>query len=130
MLTGLGEREADLLLPDGRVRVSLATLTARWTGDFGTLWRLPPGLAAGARLQDGSAAAVWVHDRLRDEQQGALPADASATLRVQAFQRSQGLAVDGLAGPLTLMQLNRAAAVDEPRLSIPPTPGGSQEDTR
>ncbi|RVT52340.1 ExeA family protein [Rubrivivax albus] len=130
VLTGLGEREADLLLPDGRVRVSLATLTARWTGDFGTLWRLPPGLAAGARLDDGSAAAVWVLDRLRDEQQGALPADASATLRIQAFQRSQGLAVDGLAGPLTLMQLNRAAAVDEPRLSNPPMPGGPQEDTR
>jgi general secretion pathway protein A len=116
-LSALGEREALLLLPGGPVRVSLATLTARWTGDFGTLWRPPPGLAAGARLQPGSAPAQWVQARLSEEQAGALPADASPTLRIQAFQRSQGLAVDGLAGPLTLMQLNRVAAVDEPRLS-------------
>jgi general secretion pathway protein A len=33
-----------------------------------------------------------------------------------AFQLTQGLAPDGLVGPQTLMQLNRAAGVDEPRL--------------
>ncbi|MCP5285949.1 MAG: AAA family ATPase [Burkholderiaceae bacterium] len=116
-LLDLGEREAGLLLPSGPVRVTLATLAARWTGDFGTLWRLPPGAEAGQRLAPGSAAADWVQARLRAEQSGALPDDAPALVRVQAFQRSQGLTVDGLAGPLTLMQLNRAAAVDEPRLS-------------
>lgn len=128
-LTALGEREAALLLPGGPVRVSLATLTARWTGEFGTLWRLPPGLAAGARLLPGSEPAQWVQARLREEQAGALPADASPTLRIQAFQRSQGLAVDGLAGPLTLMQLNRVAAVDEPRLggAVAAPPASMQE---
>ncbi len=120
LLTGLGEREAELRLPDGPLRVSLATLTARWTGEFGTLWRRPPGLAPHARLGPGSAAFDWVVARLRDEQAGALPEDSAPTLRIQAFQRSQGLAVDGLAGPLTLMQLNRAAAVDEPRLAREP----------
>ncbi|MDH5338598.1 MAG: peptidoglycan-binding protein, partial [Rubrivivax sp.] len=34
----------------------------------------------------------------------------------EAFQRAQGLKPDGLAGPLTLMQLNRAVAVPEPHL--------------
>jgi general secretion pathway protein A len=120
LLTGLGERVAELRLPDGPVRVSVATLTARWTGDFGTLWRRPPGLAPDARPSPGSAAYDWVVSRLRDEQAGALPDDSPAALRIQAFQRSQGLAVDGLAGPLTLMQLNRAAAVDEPRLNREP----------
>jgi general secretion pathway protein A len=120
LLTGLGERFAELRLPDGPVRVSLATLAARWTGDFGTLWRRPPGLVPDARPSPGSAAYDWVVSRLRDEQAGALPDDSPAALRIQAFQRSQGLAVDGLAGPLTLMQLNRAAAVDEPRLKREP----------
>lgn len=117
LLTALGERAATLRLPAGSVRVSLATLTARWSGEFGTLWRLPPGLEAGAALQAGTPAADWVQARLTREQAGALPADVSATVRIQAFQRSQGLAVDGVPGPLTLMQVNRAAGVDEPRLA-------------
>jgi general secretion pathway protein A len=40
--------------------------------------------------------------------------------RVFAFQVSQGLALDGLAGPITLMQLNRASGIDEPRLRPEP----------
>jgi general secretion pathway protein A len=36
---------------------------------------------------------------------------------VAAFQVVQGLPADGRAGPLTLMQLNRVAGVDEPRLA-------------
>ncbi len=116
LLTALGEREATLRLPDGEVQVSLATLTARWTGDFGTLWRRPPGLPSGERPVPGTPAGDWLQARLRDEQAGALPADSPWRVRIQAFQRSQGLPVDGLPGPLTLMQINRAAAVDEPRL--------------
>ena len=138
LLTALGEREAILRLPAGSVRVSLATLAARWSGEFGTLWRLPPGLAAGGApsvapavapavaLKVGTPAADWVQARLTEEQTGALPADASANVRIQAFQRSQGLAVDGVPGPLTLMQLNRAAGVDEPRLARPAGPAGMQ----
>ncbi|MBT9489957.1 MAG: AAA family ATPase [Rubrivivax sp.] len=107
LLTGLGERHALLLLPEGPVRVSLATLASRWTGEFATLWRLPPS--------DGTAA--WINARLAGEQAGTLPDGAPLRSRVEAFQRAQGLAVDGRAGPLTLMQLNRVAAVAEPRLT-------------
>ena len=32
------------------------------------------------------------------------------------FQLAQGLPPDGLAGPMTLMRLNRSAGVDEPSL--------------
>jgi general secretion pathway protein A len=37
-------------------------------------------------------------------------------MQVSSFQLSQGLRPDGLAGPTTFMQLNRATGVDEPRL--------------
>ena len=107
LLTGLDERQATLLLPQGPVRVSLATLASRWTGEFATLWRPPPA--------DDPVA--WVAARLAAEQAGALPADAALRSRIEAFQRAQGLVVDGKAGPLTLMQLNRVAAVVEPRLN-------------
>ncbi|WP_411828419.1 peptidoglycan-binding protein [Melaminivora jejuensis] len=36
---------------------------------------------------------------------------------MRRFQSEQGLTPDGQAGPLTLMLLNRAAGVAEPRLS-------------
>ncbi len=36
--------------------------------------------------------------------------------QVSAFQLSQGLKPDGIAGPTTFMQLNRALGVDEPHL--------------
>ena len=54
--------------------------------------------------------------------QPAPPADAAAydaalRQRVAAFQLSAGLKPDGLAGPTTYMLLNRALAVDEPRLA-------------
>ncbi len=49
------------------------------------------------------------------------PAATAATAgqrraRIYRFQVAQGLVPDGVAGPLTLMLLNRAAGVDEPRL--------------
>ncbi len=34
-----------------------------------------------------------------------------------AFQQSQGLAPDGVAGPTTLMQINRASGLAEPWLA-------------
>jgi general secretion pathway protein A len=40
----------------------------------------------------------------------------SLKARVSAFQVANGLRPDGMAGPLTLMQINRASGVDEPRL--------------
>jgi general secretion pathway protein A len=42
--------------------------------------------------------------------------DAALRSRLNAFQVAQGLKPDGLAGPLTLMQINRATGVDEPHL--------------
>ena len=42
--------------------------------------------------------------------------DAALKSEVYAFQLAQGLKPDGIAGPTTFMQLNRATGIDEPRL--------------
>ena len=107
LLVGLGERQALLQLPDGAAAVSFAVLASRWTGEFATLFRPLPAEGASA----------WIEARLIAEQAGTLPADTPLRTRIEAFQRAQGLRVDGLVGPLTVMQLNRAAAVAEPRLN-------------
>jgi general secretion pathway protein A len=42
--------------------------------------------------------------------------DAAVQGKVTSFQLAQGLRPDGKVGPVTVMQLNRVAGVDEPRL--------------
>jgi general secretion pathway protein A len=46
--------------------------------------------------------------------------DADLKERVRAFQRTQGLTPDGLPGPLTLMQIERASGQTLPRLLTDP----------
>ena len=117
LLTGLTDQQARLQGPAGPMRVSLATLATLWQGDFSTLWRTPPGYAGGGPVRENSPLADWLLAQLGAYQAGALPLDTPLAVRIEAFQRAQGLDPDGLAGPLTLMQLNRAVAVPEPRLS-------------
>jgi general secretion pathway protein A len=122
VLSGLGRDSATLLVGATPLEVPLPLLTTAWRGDFTTLWRVPAGytgsLGEGARgpLVDQIAA------RLAAQQGASAPApsrpyDATLKARVYAFQLAQGLTPDGVAGPTTLMQLNRTAGVDEPWLA-------------
>jgi general secretion pathway protein A len=115
LLTGLGADRAQLRMNGVTQTVSLASLASMWRGDFATLWRAPTGYSERA-VGEGGPAAVWLGDRLVQLH----PAAASAPLRarIQAFQLAQGLRADGLPGPMTFMQLNRAVGIDEPRLDI------------
>ena len=118
LLTGLSHRDALLRVAGVERWVPLPVLARDWRGDFATLWRTPPGWrAGGVVLADGGAAARWLSERLDAVE----PAGRAQTLteRVFAFQLAQGLVPDGLAGPQTLMQLNRASGVEEPQLAAP-----------
>ena len=125
LLTGLTEQAALLRSGATQQSVPLAALARQWRGEFATLWRAPPGYAG--RIVDSRAhpSAAWLEHRLAAWQGSPVPAAADASderLRAQvtAFQVAQGLKADGLAGPTTLMQLNRAAGIDEPRLEGAP----------
>jgi len=137
LLRGLSRDRALLQLgPGAPVAVPLAELGAHWRGDFATLWRVAPDAPADAEPE---TQARWLAARLAGHGAAAAPAmpvsrpgPASASMaaataasaiglprlrqRIAAFQRAQGLPPDGRAGPLTLMQWNRAAGVDEPHL--------------
>ena len=126
LLTGLTDQSATLQLGKATQTLSLVSLATLWRGDFATYWRAPPGYAG--KVVDGNtgALAAWVTEQLA-RLNGAAPAasapatDAAWQARVAAFQRSQGLKPDGLAGPTTFMQLNRALGVNEPRLHTGPS---------
>ncbi|MCY1378826.1 hypothetical protein D9M69_664910 [compost metagenome] len=114
----MGADSAVLQAGERRWQLPLTGLADIWRGDYATLWRLPPGQSS--RLVDGrqGLAGEWLNAQLGTLQRdGKLaPGAASLDARVQAFQRAHGIDADGLAGPVTYMQVNRARGVDEPHL--------------
>lgn len=118
-LIGLSEDGARLRIGSTQTTLPLNQLAQVWRGEFATFWRAPPGYRAGALAGAGSVLEPWLRERLAAiGPAGAMAAgEQGLTARVFAFQLAHGLEPDGLAGPLTLMQINRASGVDEPRLS-------------
>jgi general secretion pathway protein A len=121
VLVGLGADTATLRAEGRAQKVSLPALTKLWTGEFGTLWRMPPGYTTA--VAEGASGPLV--DRLATQLaalagESAPPPrqtmDAALRTKVARFQTAHGLNAVGKAGPTTFMQLNRATGVDEPRL--------------
>ncbi|HEY9063945.1 MAG TPA: AAA family ATPase, partial [Burkholderiaceae bacterium] len=110
VMTGLTPQNATLRTADGVRTVSLLTLAQMWRGEFATLWRAPAGYRASAASDGGGAAAsTWLAARLTALQgspQTPEARDVPLKSRISAFQLTQGLKPDGMAGPMTYMQLN------------------------
>ena len=132
VLAQLDRQDAWLWVDQQAVRMPLSALASVWRGDFATLWRAPEGFRAKLTAGQTGPSVDWLAARLSEFDRGpAAPAPASLSpalqARLQAFQMSQGLKPDGIAGATTFMLLNRAAGVQEPRLvradnpSIKPT---------
>ena len=131
VLLGLTDQTATLRLGTQTHAVPLAVLAGPWRGDFATLWRVPDGYAekGGVSNSMGTGKAgqatpttAWVETQLA-QLPGTTTGLQTSSLpdRIYAFQLANGLSPDGQAGPLTLMQLNRAAGLKEPQLkSTPP----------
>ncbi len=121
MLAGLSDETATLMI-DGVARsVPLLSLADYWRGEFATFWRAPTDYSGAIVDRRSGPTAEWLAVQLATARGEARPLAGrfdDETLRgwIHAFQLTQGLPSDGVAGPLTLMQLNRAVGVDEPRL--------------
>ncbi len=121
LLTGLGADSARLQVGAVQMTASLNALAGVWRGEFATLWRAPYAyrtpISGGTPGPSADALSAQLAGPLGDIAPGAGQKSAGTLqARVAAFQRAQGLEPDGIAGPATLMQLNRALGVDEPRL--------------
>jgi general secretion pathway protein A len=114
VLVGLSERQATLQSAGRSFVLGLPALAAVWRGEFATFWRTPPG------WPEDSQRTRWVERQLPAAASASASASASAAQpvreRIHNFQVAEGLPPDGLAGPMTLMRLNRAAGIEEPRL--------------
>ena len=119
LATAITDEAIELRLGEQRWRLPLSALSSVWKGYYASLWRTPPGQQG--RLNNGynGSAASWMEQQLSAlQEKGQLPADAK-TLRqkVEAFQRANGIDVNGIASPTTLILINRASGVEEPRLA-------------
>jgi len=126
-LVGLDGQQATLWVDGVPRRIALAELAGAWRGEFTTFWRVPPGYAN--RADNIGPLRDWLSTQLAlvpglaasaaapaSSASAPPPSWAEMTRQVQAFQASQGLQPDGRVGPITLMQINRASGVAEPRL--------------
>ena len=117
VLVGLGASQASLQVGGQRFEVPLASLASVWRGEFATLWRTPEGWRPGGGGDVTGLARSWAQAQMSKALPGA--SARSWSEQVSAFQVLNGLPSDGQAGPMTLMQLNRSAGVEEPLLNRP-----------
>lgn len=126
LLRGLDGDNATLEGGGRTLRVPVAELAQVWRGEIATLWRAPVGMPDRGEITDSPAGAAWLDQRLASKSAGGAGAvskpvtPAQRQSRIHRFQLAQGVTPDGRAGPLTLMLLNRATGVNEPRLRNTP----------
>lgn len=121
LLTGLDDTTATLRSGGSTRNVPIATLVQQLGGEFTTLYKMPRGfraqLVAGAQGPDVD----WIAERLAQLNKVAAPPverplGEETLALLKAFQASQNLKSDGVAGPRTYMRLNQLGGVTEPRL--------------
>lgn len=126
LLTGLTTDTATLTMDKTSLTVPLFLLADTWDGSFSTLWRRPINMGGTSQGQVTDAATPWLAAQIALLAKNTDTPDAmqtgsaiSARSRVTSFQIVQGLPADGQAGPLSMMQLNRANNISEPTLVLP-----------
>ncbi|TFZ00530.1 AAA family ATPase [Ramlibacter henchirensis] len=123
VLTAITDKSATLSAGGSEQTVTLAALASRWNGEWATLWRAPAGFDPRSPEREARKVAGWVDEQLAKAGAAAAEGDVSGGPlrgRIRSFQLAQGLPADGVLGPLTFMQLNRSAGVDEPHLRHAP----------
>ncbi|MGO1692235.1 MAG: ExeA family protein [Marinobacter sp.] len=116
--------KADILLPEGLVRVSFTSLEPFWFGEYRVLWQLPDYVASSPSASDGASEELWLGARMMElaDAHGESPADNAKIKRMSAkdqvrwYQSLRGLTVDGIAGAMTVIQVNNDLNADVPRL--------------
>jgi general secretion pathway protein A len=121
VLVGLSDSTATLRMHGVEQQVPVATLAARFDGQYTTLWAAPRGFREQLTAADSGADVDWIAGRLAAINQSEAPPlgqafDARTRNWLRQFQADQHLKADGVAGPRTAMRLNQLSGVEEPHL--------------
>ncbi|OBU28289.1 DUF2075 domain-containing protein [Photobacterium kishitanii] len=114
------DNRIELLLDHQRISVTPAWFEARWDGQFSLLWRPPLGDKTTIRFGQSGARVAWLNQQLNtflgDNGPQVRYFDQTVLDKLRRFQRSQDIAADGIAGPMTLMILDSALNFPGPTL--------------
>lgn len=122
---------AVIVTPQGQARVSFQELEPYWYGEFRVLWRAPEYMTGDGFYGDESGQQLWIGARMMElaERLGSNEQEAARVKRmpmqeqVRWYQERRGLNVDGIAGAMTIIQMNNDLAANVPRLVSPATAG-------
>ena len=126
VLSGLDNNRATIELPDGQRDVSFSSLEPYWFGEFTVLWEVPPHIrqSGGGDGDDDVSEQIWMSTRMmelagrystsREEENrvNRMPGEE----QIRWYQERKGLTVDGIAGAMTIIQMNNDLEADGPRL--------------
>lgn len=127
VLSGLEGNRATLELTDGQRDVSFSSLEPYWFGEFTVLWEVPSHIRqsqAGDNDSDVSEQ-IWMGSRMMElasrysgsrEEENRVNRMATEE-QIRWYQEQKGLTVDGIAGAMTIIQMNNDLESDGPRLS-------------
>ncbi|TGN41563.1 ExeA family protein [Marinobacter confluentis] len=129
VLRSLSGKNAVIVGVDGKQQVAFDSIEPFWHGQFTVLWELPPyeALPGNGRGENPVDEQVWLSARLmelagqlaedRAEEDQVVRMDSGE--QVRWYQSRKGLTVDGIAGAMTLIQMNNDLQTPVPRLDQP-----------
>jgi len=103
-------------------RIPLSELKKHMQDQISLIWFKPPGYQKDIQQGDSGQTVEWLSRQLDHIQGTMIPSrqfhsmDDILTERLKAFQQSERMTPDGIAGILTLMRINERIGLDIPRL--------------
>ncbi|WP_084419178.1 ExeA family protein [Photobacterium sp. J15] len=120
VLYALNDDSVELLLGGKRIAVEYDWFNARWQQNYTLLWRPPLGDKSAIRYGQQGPRVQWLNQQLSlllgESVSQAGRFDQVLLDKLRRFQRAQGLAADGIAGPRTLMVIDSALNLPGPTL--------------
>lgn len=122
LLTGFDSETAELVLAGETRRVRLADLAALWSGSYVLIWQAPPGFRELLSPGQHGPAIRWLRHSLAvlsgSQDSGNAYFDQTLFSQLKAFQQTEGILPDGVAGAQTLIRLNLRLHKDLPQLGM------------
>lgn len=126
VLSGLDGNLATIELPRGQREVSFSSLEPYWFGEFTVLWEVPSHIR---QEQSGNSDSdvseqIWMGSRMMElasryagsrEEENRVNR-LSTEEQIRWYQKQKGLTEDGIAGAMTIIQMNNDLMSEGPRL--------------
>ena len=103
--------------------VNKENLADSWFGSYEILWKPPPGYNESLSYGDEHTNIEWIKDLLAETNSYSFDPDQSNIYNqelltiIEEFQQNNGLLVDGIIGPLTLIKLSHVLPGSVPKLA-------------